>query len=100
MSNPTLIDMFPIGGHRGGKLRSRTKAGPGRGPFKRTDGAPRLQPAQRGGSYAGTGFVTYAEHDRICRRVINAGIPVANRSLYRQEAEQRLCERRRDGVLL
>ncbi len=70
------------------KSRSRGKAGPGRMPFKRAAGAPRLQAALRGGAYAGKGYITYAEADRVCRRVIDSKISIRNRKGARERIEQ------------
>ncbi len=100
MSYQTLIDLFVTGAHRDGKSRSKTKAGPGRMPGNRKAGAKRLQAAQRGGSYAGTGFITYAEADRICTRVLrNQSHPRPNK--YRRGvAESLLADRERSGVYL
>ncbi len=94
MSYQTLIDLFLTGAYRDGKSRSHSKLGPGRMPLRRTEGAKRLQAAQRGGSYAGKGYITYAEKDRICRRVIESKISVANRKDAREQIEQHRIDQR------
>ncbi len=80
-----------------GKSHHDTKAGPGRRNARRKLGLGN-ELATRGGSYAGTPYLTYAEHDRICRDTLAARLLGQSRKLVRQWCADAVLDHRRTGA--
>lgn len=55
-----------------GKSRSHTKAGPGRMPVRKAQGAPRLQTRTMGSNWQGASYLSYAQHDAVKRAYLES----------------------------